>query len=86
MVSDCWAINDFWEDNRHGTHKDAAHASASAVINGTELECGSNDRTLHEAVKAGNISEEQINTSLKRLLKARFELGEMDEVQPWEIP
>ena len=86
VVSDCWAINDFWEKNRHGTHKDAAHASASAVINGTDLECGSNYRTLPEAVKAGHISEEQINTSLKRLLKARFELGEMDEVQPWQIP
>ena len=40
---------------------------------------------LEEAVKKGLISEERINTSLRRLLKARFELGEMDDdaLVPW---
>ena len=86
VVSDCGAISDFWREKRHLTHKDAAHASADAVLSGTDLECGGDYRKLTDAVKAGYIDEEQINVSLKRLLKARFELGEMEEEYPWQIP
>ena len=78
VVSDCGAISDFFYKDRHGTHKDAADASASAVINGTDLECGVEYAHLEEAVKRGLITEERINTSLRRLLEARFALGEMD--------
>ena len=78
VVSDCGAIDDFFVKGRHETHKDAADASASAVINGTDLECGSIYSHLEEAVKQGLITEERIDTSLRRLLKARFALGEMD--------
>lgn len=80
MVSDCGAISDFWGAKKHNTHPDAAHASADAVLSGTDLECGSNYRKLTDAVKAGIISEEQIDISVKRLLKARFELGEMGRI------
>ncbi len=86
VVSDCWAISDFYGRNRHETHRDSAHASADAVIQGTDLECGQNYRSLPNAVAQGLISEEQIDVSLKRLFKARFELGEMEEVKPWQIP
>lgn len=41
---------------------------------------------MTDAVKAGIISEEQIDISVKRLLKARFELGEMEESHPWALP
>lgn len=34
-----------------------------------------------ESVKKGLISEEKVNTSVRRLLKARFELGEMDDLE-----
>ena len=53
VVSDCGAISDFFYKDRHGTHKDAADASASAVINGTDLECGVEYAHLEEAVKRG---------------------------------
>ena len=86
VVSDCGAISDFWGAKKHNTHLDAAHASADAVLSGTDLECGSNYRKLTDAVKAGIISEEQIDISVKRLLKARFELGEMEESHPWALP
>ncbi len=87
IVSDCGAISDFFGKKKHNTHPDAPHASADAVLSGTDLECGGNYRTLPEAVKAGLISEEQINTSVKRLLKARFELGEMETANhPWVLP
>jgi beta-glucosidase len=78
IVSDCWAINDFYEKNRHATHPDGKSAASDAVISGTDLECGSTYKTLIDGVKSGLITEEQINTSVIRLMKARFELGEMD--------
>lgn len=86
VVSDCGAISDFHQPKRHETHKDAADASAAAVLSGTDLECGSNYKSLPEAVKARLIDEKQIDISVKRLLKARFELGEMDTVYPYDIP
>ena len=83
VVSDCGAIGDFFQPHHHNTHPDAAHASADAVLSGTDLECGDNYRSITEAAKQGLISEEKINTSVRRLLKARFELGEMNPTHPW---
>ena len=79
VVSDCGAVSDFWQKRKHETHPDAASASADAVLNGTDVECGNSYKSLPDAVKAGLITENQIDISVKRLLKARFELGEMDE-------
>lgn len=78
VCSDCGAIGDFFRPNRHGVSKDAADASAKAVISGTDVECGGNYAALPRAVKNGQITEAQIDVSLKRLLKARFELGDFD--------
>ena len=89
VVSDCGAISDFWEPGAHGVSEDAAAASAKAVISGTDVECGSEYRHLPDAVKAGQITEEQINKSVVRLLEARFELGDFDPdgLVPWtKIP
>jgi beta-glucosidase len=86
VVSDCGAVSDFWETGHHQTEPDATHASATAVLSGTDLECGKNYGSLPDAVRNGLISEEQIDVSVKRLLKARFELGEMEEVRPWQLP
>ena len=81
IVSDCGAINDFYEEGRHETYPDAAAASAAAVIAGTDLECGQVYHALNDAVKQGLITEEQIDKSLFRLLRARFQLGLMDDDQ-----
>ena len=81
VVSDCGAIADFYNDRGHHTHPDVESASAAAVVSGTDLECGSSYKALVESVKKGLISEEKVNTSVKRLLKARFELGEMDDLE-----
>jgi len=82
IVSDCGAIDDFWREDkrtpRHETHPDAASASADAVLTGTDLECGSSYRALKEAIDKGMITEAQLDVSLRRLLKARFELGMFD--------
>lgn len=79
VVTDCGAIRDFYGANAHGTHPDAAAASASAVLSGSDLECGSSYNSLAESVKKGYIKEEDIDVSVRRLLKARFQLGEMDD-------
>ncbi len=80
VVSDCGAIADFYNDRGHHTHADAASGSAAAVLSGTDLECGSSYKALAEGVRKGLISEKDIDVSVKRLLKARFELGEMDNL------
>lgn len=82
ILSDCGAINDFYERDpntpRHETHPDAESASADAVLNGTDLECGNSYKALIKALKDGKIQEEDLNKSLRRLLKGRFELGMFD--------
>lgn len=73
----------------HETHPTAAAASADAVVSGTDLECGGSYSSLNEAVQKGLISEEKINESVFRLLRARFQLGMFDDdtLVTWsEIP
>lgn len=79
ILSDCWAINDFFDEKGHRTHKDAPSAASAAVLSGTDLECGSTYESLIEAAKKGMIDEKAIDRSVKKLLKARFDLGEMDD-------
>ena len=93
VVSDCGAIDDFYQKDpktpRHDTHPDAPTASADAVLNGTDVECGNSYRSLSDAVKKGLIKENQIDVSLRRLFKGRFELGmfDPDEMVKWsKIP
>ena len=84
VVSDCGAIDDFFVKGRHETYSDAATASAVAVLSGTDVECGNAFRSLPDAVRQGLIKEEDIDVSITRLMKARFDLGEIDEDTPWD--
>jgi Beta-glucosidase-related glycosidases len=79
VLSDCGAIDDFYRPNTHKTHADAPAASAAAVLSGTDLNCGSTYKSLDESYQQGLISEEEIDVSVRRLLLARFRLGEMDD-------
>ena len=82
ILSDCGAIDDFWQKDehtpRHETHPDAESASTDAVLNGTDLECGGSYRSLKKALEDGMITEEDLDVSLRRLFKGRFELGMFD--------
>ena len=78
VVSDCGAIGDFWQPNRHGVSPDQPAASAKAVLSGTDVECGAHYNSLPDAVRRGDISEEKINVSVRRLLKGRILLGNLD--------
>ncbi|MBR6867589.1 MAG: glycoside hydrolase family 3 C-terminal domain-containing protein [Prevotella sp.] len=88
ITSDCGAIRDFlprW----HNVARDGAEASAKAVLAGTDVECGSEYKKLPEAVRRGDIKEADLDRSLRRLLIARFELGDFDpdELNSWtKIP
>lgn len=90
VVSDCWAINDFWEPNKHGLVETPAQAGALAVNSGTDLNCGNvYDPNLKEAVLKQLIDESKIDTALYRLMIARFKLGMFDpeELVKWaKIP
>lgn len=72
VVSDCGAVSDFWQKRKHETHPDAASASADAVLNGTDVECGNSYKSLPDAVKAGLITENQIDISVKRFVESSF--------------
>lgn len=84
VLSDCGAIRNFYAPGTHLTHPDSSHAVADAILSGTDLECGSSYLALANSVKLGLINEDEINVSLKRVLKARFELGEIDGTSPWD--
>ncbi|MBE6341570.1 MAG: glycoside hydrolase family 3 protein [Bacteroidales bacterium] len=87
VVSDCGAIRDFFtpEPRGHATHENAQTASAAAVVAGTDINCGSSYTALVDAVKNGYLAEADIDRSVRRILVARFRLGEMDpdEIVPW---
>jgi beta-glucosidase len=87
IVSDCWAISDFYTFQNYS--KDAAQASAVAVKAGTDINCGVSYSALGEAVKRGVISESAIDTAVSRLFTARFRLGmfDPDDMVHWaQIP
>ena len=87
IVSDCWAISDFYKYT--GFAKDPAEAAAQAVKAGTDLECGVEYNNLVTAIERGLLAEEDINVAAKRVFTARFRLGmfDPDEMVPYaQIP
>jgi len=87
IVSDCWAISDFYKFT--GFAKDPAEAAAQAVKAGTDLECGVEYNNLVTAIERGLLAEEDINVAAKRVFTARFRLGmfDPDEMVPYaQIP
>ena len=85
VLTDCDAINNFYNPRQHGTHPDALSASVDAVINGTDLECGKVFMVLTEALQKGLIQESTLDFHLRKTLLGRFELGMFDpaEMLPW---
>jgi len=86
VVTDCWAINDTFQSYGHNKFPgNPSAAVAAAVRSGADLECGESFANLVKAVNDGELTEEEINISVTRVLKSRFELGEMDdpEIVSW---
>jgi beta-glucosidase len=82
VVSDCWAISDFYKFQ--GFSKDAAEAASIAVKSGTDLNCGSSYPHLKEAFERGIVEEKDLDVAVKRLFTARFKLGMFDSDE--EVP
>ena len=79
VVTDCWAVRDFHEEGCHNIFPgDPASASAFSVRSGADLECGNSFPALRQAYKDGKVSDADLDRAVFRILKARFELGEMD--------
>jgi beta-glucosidase len=76
VVSDCGAIGDIYQG--HEVCETPEEAAALAVRTGCDLNCGETYRFLVNAVKQGLLSEEDIDTAVKRLFTARFRLGMFD--------
>ena len=85
VLTDCDAINNFYNKGQHETHKDPLSASVDAVLNGTDLECGKVFMVLTEALKKGLINEATLDGHLRKTLMGRFELGMFDPAEnlPW---
>src|SRR6202020_2293405 len=86
VTSDCGAIGDFYSTEKQGFSgtaghhfsPDAAHASAKAVLAGTDTSCGDEYDALPQAVKEGLLPESALDTALKRLFTARVRLRLFD--------
>ena len=85
VLTDCDAINNFYNRGQHETHKGPLEASVDAVLNGTDLECGKVFMVLTEALEKGLIQESTLDYHLRKTLYGRFELGMFDpaEMLPW---
>ncbi|GAB3577532.1 beta-D-xylosidase [Hymenobacter daeguensis] len=76
VVSDCWALVDFYQG--HKVVKTPAEAAALALDRGVNLNCGSVYPALPEAVKKGLTTEAKMDSSLAILLRTKFKLGLLD--------
>ena len=85
VLTDCDAINNFYNKGQHETHPDPLSASVDAVLNGTDLECGKVFMVLTEALKKGLITEATLDEHLRKTMLGRFELGMFDPpaMLPW---
>ncbi len=85
VLTDCDAINNFYNKGQHETHAGPLEASVDAVLNGTDLECGKVFMVLTEALDKGMINEETLDFHLRKTLLGRFELGMFDPADqiPW---
>jgi beta-glucosidase len=76
VVSDCWAITDFYEG--HKVVANRAEAAAMALKTGVNLNCGNEFPGLLDAVKQRLVTEAQIDSNLSVLMVTKFKLGLFD--------
>ncbi|MBV8729871.1 MAG: glycoside hydrolase family 3 C-terminal domain-containing protein, partial [Acidobacteriia bacterium] len=83
IVSDCGAVGDIYL--HHKAAPDAEHGVALAIKAGTDLNCGVEYGNLLPAVRAGLVSQTEIDQAVRRLFLARFKLGMFDppELVKW---
>lgn len=82
VVSDCWAIKDFYLG--HCVTANAQQSVALAVENGCDVNCGDLFWNLIQAVREGLIGEDKITRACERLFTTRMKLGLFEE--PGKVP
>lgn len=82
VVSDCWAVADFYSG--HKWSADRAEAAAAAVKAGMDMECGNAVPAIPEAIRRGLLTEKDVDESITRVMEYRYMLGEMDEEILWD--
>ena len=82
VVSDCWAVKDFYDG--HKWAKNNADAAAAAVKAGMDMECGSAMPAIPKAIKQGLITEAELNDGIIKVMEYRYLLGEMDGESEWD--
>lgn len=88
-VSDCSGIARIWDS--HHIYDDPADAASAALNAGIDLECGSYSPYEHfyatfidGQAEAGKTTDERIDEACRRVLYARFKLGQFD--RPEDVP
>ena len=79
VVSDCWAIRDFFQG--HKVVDTAQEAVAMAMNHGCDLNCGNLFSCLEDVVKEGTVPEERVDEAVENLLTTRMKLGTLGEVK-----
>ena len=73
VLSDCGAVTDIYTG--HHIAKSHAEASAIAIKNGMNLECGSSFKHIKEALDQNLLTEEDLDNALFPLMMTRLKLG-----------
>lgn len=77
VVSDCGAVDDIYQGHKYVTTGE--EASAVALKNGMDLNCGSTfQEYFQKAVESSLVTEADLDTALIRVFRARFSVGEFD--------
>jgi beta-glucosidase len=76
VVSDCDAVGDI--HSGHHTTKTPEEAAARAIKAGCDLDCGGTYHHLAKALQRGLVTEADIDVALRRIFRARFQLGMFD--------
>lgn len=84
IVTDCGAVNLFYQKGAHEVVQTPEEAAAIAIKSGVDLECGNAFLALDKAIAKNLITEADLNIALKRLFTARFKLGFFDD--PKTVP
>lgn len=82
VVSDCWAVKDFYAGHKWSANK--IEAVAAAVKAGMDMECGDAVPAIPEAIRRGLLSVESVDESITKVMEYRYLLGEMDGETPWD--
>lgn len=85
VVSDCDSVADMQQG--HHFSKTMEEAAALSMQRGTDLDCdipGNDYAKYRDAVQKGLLDEQTLDRSVKRLMKARFDLGLFDP--PEKVP